>query len=72
MKDFDTDSEIVEKIKMNSIKLLMVFVRHNPDLFIETDLQDFIYPKSMLTMTPKGTYCSSSFLPYHLLGKSLL
>ena len=57
---------------MNSLKLLMVFVRHNPDLFIETDLQDFIYPKSMLTMTPKGTYSSSNFLPYHLLSKSLI
>ena len=72
VKDFDTEIEIEEKIKMNSLKLLMVFVRHNPDLFIETDLQDFIYPKSVLAMSPKATYSHEGFMPYYILRKTLV
>jgi hypothetical protein len=46
-KSYDSETEIVEKIKSNSIKLLTVFVRNVPDLFMMPQNMPYIIPEKI-------------------------
>jgi hypothetical protein len=72
MKETDTDNEIIEKVKINSLKLLMVVVRQLPQVFLNRKFQNSLYPHIVEMVDIKQLSCSKEFIPLHLYTKSYL
>ena len=70
-KNYDTEQEVLEKIKSNSTKILMIFIRNIPELFIGKNLE-YILPRNIYKLKIED-YCSpSSLIPHSLCSKNMI
>ncbi len=66
LKDYQTESEVFEKIKVNSMKLLMVLIRHSPETFINDGMNCYVFPSTFDCFVPKTIFGSPCFIPQSL------
>ena len=63
IREYQNETEIVEKTKINSLKLFMVIVRKHPEIFLESDMKRIIYPSKFDQFDAKTLFLSPAFLP---------
>ena len=61
-----SDAELIEKIKINSIKLLMVVARNRPEIFDLSPIHDMIFPSGLKSLDTKQIYQNTYFFPAKL------
>ena len=66
LKDYQTESEVFEKVKVNSMKLLMVLIRHSPESFINDGMSSYLFPSTFDSFLPKSLFTSACFIPQSL------
>jgi hypothetical protein len=66
LKDYQTEAEVFEKTKVNSMKLLMVLIRHSPESFINDGMSSYLFPSSFDGFLPKSLFSSPCFIPQAL------
>ena len=63
-------TELIEKIKVNSIKLLMVIARNYAQIFDRPDIHEMIFPSALKSMDCKQVFSNPGFMPIKLFNTS--
>jgi hypothetical protein len=64
--DQPLEIDVLEKIKVNSIKLLMVVARNFPEVFDYPDIHEMIFPAELKSLDCKQVYTNPGFYPARL------
>jgi hypothetical protein len=70
-KNYDSEQEIIEKIKSNSTKILTIFVRNIPELFTGANL-DYFIPKTINKLDIESFTKSKDFIPHGIYTKNII
>ena len=68
LRDDDPVKEIIERIKINSIKLILVFVRGGHQSLLDTDLSEYLLPSSLMCFKHSEIIDNPYFYPCFLPG----